>query len=316
MTAEQRESIELMDKNLQKALACGVCGYTCLKAVLCDLCQHPFCFECSEEVESCPTKGCDSDLTDSVDITPFFDRILLRADAMCKNEGCGFTAQYPLVMEHAENCEFKKEWCHLCNRQLLLKDLDDHEQECPEVLIKCPNKCGKNNEIKMLRKDMDQHLQNTCKKRVVSCRFSKNGCDFEGEFKSYLKHLVDCDFDAPLEKKRKAEDTTESESEEESLKPLKKRKIVESEDEDDEGEEETEEQEDDDRKGDEMIVGTPVDDDMCEQITITDEKVIKVERSGFMRSFTSILRSASSAALEAFNKEENVEVSFIESANC
>ena len=55
-----------------------------------------------------------------------------------------------------------------------LRSLDDHLTTCGYALLSCPNKCMENNEeVRILRRDLDNHLKNKCPNRQYQCPHCK-----------------------------------------------------------------------------------------------------------------------------------------------
>ena len=56
-----------------------------------------------------------------------------------------------------------------------LRLLDDHLTICGYTFLRCPNKCiEKNKEVRMLRRNLDQHLKNKCPNRQYQCPHCKD----------------------------------------------------------------------------------------------------------------------------------------------
>jgi hypothetical protein len=219
--AHLHEHLELDDKF--ESLCCQICGNICDNACLCQDCQLPYCQGCLGESEEC---SCGANFEDNtINISTFFEAVLQDVDVECGFEDCHFKAKYHDVLDHIVECPLRDYTCPECEEEMQHIDAKSHTARCAESLVTCPNKCKS---TAFARKELADH-QKVCKRRPVSCRFAKNGCEFEGDFKSYMHHLVDCAFDAPVDHKRKVDEVDE-ESEEEA-KPLKKRKIIPEEDE-------------------------------------------------------------------------------------
>ena len=51
-----------------------------------------------------------------------------------------------------------------------LQSLDDHLTTCAYALLHCPNECMENKEeVRILRHDLDHHLENECPNRQYEC---------------------------------------------------------------------------------------------------------------------------------------------------
>ena len=56
-----------------------------------------------------------------------------------------------------------------------LRSLDDHLKMCGHALIRCTNECMENdNELRILRRDLDQHLKDKCPNRQHQCPHCKD----------------------------------------------------------------------------------------------------------------------------------------------
>ena len=101
-------------------------------------------------------------------------------DDGCKYEGveciygCGETLQRQYLTMHMETeCPHRKINCQYCNlSEIHCFITGDHKEECPKVVILCPNHCETDN---ILREDMDEHRK-ICSLEVVSCKYMKLGC--------------------------------------------------------------------------------------------------------------------------------------------
>ena len=71
-----------------------------------------------------------------------------------------------------------------------LQSLDDHLTTCGYTLLRCPNECMENNEeVRMLRRDLDQHLKNKCPNRQYQCPH----CEDTGRYRDITTtHLDTC----------------------------------------------------------------------------------------------------------------------------
>ena len=72
-----------------------------------------------------------------------------------------------------------------------LRYLEGHLQKCERALIPCPNQCqtGSNNMVKILRKNLQNHLLNKCPRRQIPCP----QCRETGEYQERIStHLQTC----------------------------------------------------------------------------------------------------------------------------
>ena len=86
-----------------------------------------------------------------VNVSPIGDREIKSLKVVCSNSESG--------------CDWVGE----------LRSLDDHLTTCGYALLRCTNECMENDEeVRMLRRDLDQHLKNKCPNRQYQCRHCKD----------------------------------------------------------------------------------------------------------------------------------------------
>ena len=54
-----------------------------------------------------------------------------------------------------------------CVDRVRLGDIENHEQKCDYATLSCPNSCGE----QLLRKELQLHLDEVCKRRKVRCQY-------------------------------------------------------------------------------------------------------------------------------------------------
>ncbi|XP_031549546.1 TNF receptor-associated factor family protein DDB_G0290931-like [Actinia tenebrosa] len=99
--------------------------------------------------------------------------------------------------DHDKICDHKLVECdEHCGVTLIRRDLPNHKRnECPEVRLTCPNGCiekrllGPDVTSRIKRKDLHNHVTNTCKMRVVGCPFKDQGCSLQFAFQDLENHL-------------------------------------------------------------------------------------------------------------------------------
>ena len=65
-------------------------------------------------------------------------------------------------------CNNFENWCGWMGE---LRSLDDHLTTCGYTIVRCTNKCMEDKkEVRILRRDLDQHLKNECPNRQYQCR--------------------------------------------------------------------------------------------------------------------------------------------------
>ena len=88
--------------------------------------------------------------------------------------------------QHTRNeCQYRPEQCGYCNQHIPVALLQPHiENNCPNVQISCPNKCG---EVAVFRRDMPAHLDR-CPAMPSHCTFRSLGCKFTGSPDELKRH--------------------------------------------------------------------------------------------------------------------------------
>jgi DNA repair ATPase RecN len=107
----------------------------------------------------------------------------------CPNKGCTVSFDYSKIEKHNKECPFKQIQCpnENCHKILLRKDLDNHiNNECEYLLIKCKY-CN----YEFIKKEIEHH-ENTCKlinngRDSLNCDTNKIG--FDEHLKRLSKNL-------------------------------------------------------------------------------------------------------------------------------
>jgi len=100
----------------------------------------------------------------------------------CVNQDCPLArdelkAQWPARKDwdtHNNACMYRKVGCENCANLILLVDLEKHYEECLKYPIPCINGCGTE---KILREDMQKHLDLECSQVLIACPLKKYGCE-------------------------------------------------------------------------------------------------------------------------------------------
>lgn len=197
-------------QNEMKNYICNICKGILYKPVLLK-CGHIYCKECYLANRSnCINKECKNSSIVCENL-PFISNILYNKKVLCKNEGCklsinvneiflhflecpkeqvnckykcGFSGLREKIVDHENNCEFRKILCKNCSMEISFKDEIKHKQECLMELIEC-NLCKE----KIFRKDKELHLKNECKNIGRDCLFKLLGCDEKYTIKEKDKHM-------------------------------------------------------------------------------------------------------------------------------
>ena len=93
----------------------------------------------------------------------------------CPNKGCNLIILKKELKSHLINCVFDetilKINCNFCNIGIKKKEIEEHFEICPEMMVDCENNCGK----KIKRKDLNNHKIN-CPENLEKCKFWAYGC--------------------------------------------------------------------------------------------------------------------------------------------
>ena len=108
----------------------------------------------------------------------------------CKHDGCEVVLLRSLLKDHELKCSKRPAICEHCNiYQSTWEDVQhEHLKTCPDVLVPCPNEC----EASIKRRDVDDHIAQTCLLRKIKCEFSLAGCEWLGVKENLPKHLDIC----------------------------------------------------------------------------------------------------------------------------
>uniref|UniRef100_A0A673MBY7 TNF receptor-associated factor 4-like n=1 Tax=Sinocyclocheilus rhinocerous TaxID=307959 RepID=A0A673MBY7_9TELE len=134
---------------------CPLCVKPMRDPVQMSTCGHRFCDTClqeylSEGVFKCPEDHLPLDYAKIFPDVELEQQILsLPIRCIHSEEGCRWTAQNKLLQAHLSVCEFN--------------------------VVSCPNRC----DVKLLRRELPEHLQHDCVKRKLHCDHC--GDEFTGE---------------------------------------------------------------------------------------------------------------------------------------
>lgn len=138
---------------------CPICLHVLWKPVECQNCQRMFCKSCIDEClkqkpNVCPLCKHYQEKRCSL----MFYALLCKFKIECenKNNGCENILLYESLDKHQqEQCEYQIKLCRGCQKGILKKDLNDHEQICGHFEIEC-KRCS------LVYKKKDQHEQLDC----------------------------------------------------------------------------------------------------------------------------------------------------------
>uniref|UniRef100_A0A8C2GZ28 TNF receptor-associated factor n=1 Tax=Cyprinus carpio TaxID=7962 RepID=A0A8C2GZ28_CYPCA len=148
----------------RRSFYCPLCEKPMRDPVQVSTCGHRFCDTCLQEYLSEGVFKCPEDQL-PLDYAKIFPDVKLEQQILSlpircihSEEGCRWTAQNKLLQAHLSVCEFN--------------------------VVSCPNRCS----VKLLRRDLPEHLQHDCAKRKLQCDHC--GDEFTGE--AYEDHQSDC----------------------------------------------------------------------------------------------------------------------------
>lgn len=188
-----------------------------------DPCGHLFCRECLLKylAHVGPTKMCPilkqafpfNDEDKIIRPLIFVQEILEKLHVKCKNK-CGWSGNLRELVKHMENecpntkvkcgfsdlgcpmnllrsdnenhaseCEFRPETCTHCQKNVPAKKLEIHYDECPKIIIPCPQGCVES----IQREEVEIHLK-SCDNTPVDCPLVKIGCEFRSTKKEMEQH--------------------------------------------------------------------------------------------------------------------------------
>ncbi|XP_062512459.1 TNF receptor-associated factor 4-like [Corticium candelabrum] len=191
-------------------------------------CGHQFCTEClgplmGGNTLSCPV--CRKSLNKSqVYPNNMMKREILSLKIECDQckKGCTWQGELRQREEHNKQCGYVPEACSTnCGQSVMRKDMDNHRRQvcrrrvvvcsycgtgctwqgelrlreqhnkqCGYVPEACSNDCGQS----VMRKDMDNHRRQVCRRRIVVCSYCGTGCTWQGELRLREQHNKQCGY--------------------------------------------------------------------------------------------------------------------------
>ena len=149
---------------LNDRCACPICHLASREPML-TKCGHQFCWECLRPL-----------IRDGNVMCPVCRKELNTSEMLENN----MTKREILSLKiFCDQCE------EGCSWQGELKQRDEHNQECGYGVETCSNDCGET----IMRKDMDNHMQYMCNRRIVCCYY----CDTQLEYGQLTVHYEMCD---------------------------------------------------------------------------------------------------------------------------
>uniref|UniRef100_A0A8C7TMH6 TNF receptor-associated factor n=1 Tax=Oncorhynchus mykiss TaxID=8022 RepID=A0A8C7TMH6_ONCMY len=178
-------------KNLEEHYVCPTCKGVVLNPHQTS-CGHISCYRCIQgENSPATTSACllDRGLIRSDEVRlrnhrntlgVLYSELLLQSteacqfeSLQCSNTGCSEFLQRKDLQEHLRiSCSYRMERCHYCTHSYTCCQLEEHERyTCPEVEIKCPNKCSQ-----MIKRCMLEDHADQCPEVKTDCVYKKYGC--------------------------------------------------------------------------------------------------------------------------------------------
>ena len=105
----------------------------------------------------------------------------------CPFQNCNIEIIREKMNEHKKICEYRTIECNDCHNNFPFKVLEEHNNICPNKKIPCPQNCGLNIE----RKDIDNHIKNSCDCTLISCSFKDLGCLDQYKKKDFNNKMQD-----------------------------------------------------------------------------------------------------------------------------
>lgn len=118
------------------------------------------------------------------------------ADLEEHEEGCGYTEttcqecgasinRVDLRLHQERECAHRLVPCRYCSQPVKVDKVGDHDSQCQEIPMDCPQNCGVQN---LTRRSLDDHLLTYCSKVTHACQFEEYGCEFRGNWTEQEKH--------------------------------------------------------------------------------------------------------------------------------
>ena len=159
-------------EDLTRLVPCPVCGTSSVKTFpnkLSDREIRKLHVHCYNKAKGCEWKGEINDIKKH-------NENCLHGEVLCPNN-CGMKVQRQCYDLHAEfecpNCEAYCQLCYIIGKKNFIEG--EHMDQCPKVVIPCPNDCGAAN---ILRETMEAH-RNSCPLEKLKCEFFAMGCEME-----------------------------------------------------------------------------------------------------------------------------------------
>lgn len=108
-------------------------------------------------------------------------------DATCPE--CGLlTTKGGMHQHQRDECIHRPVPCRHCSQPVPTNKVEDHDSQCKEVPVACPQGCGATD---LVRQSLDDHLLTYCSKTLHACQFEDYGCDYKGTWKEQEKHRLE-----------------------------------------------------------------------------------------------------------------------------
>ncbi|XP_065177602.1 TNF receptor-associated factor 3-like [Sycon ciliatum] len=135
---------------------------------------------CSAITDGCQWSGTLRELEDHLEECPY---ILVP----CGQNSCTELVQRRYLLTHRqEKCQFRFVNCSHCGTPIVLHSMPEHQYQCREWPMDCPQGCGMTALPKSL---VDEHLDKECVLTVTSCKFAFVDCTFKGNRRDMEEHL-------------------------------------------------------------------------------------------------------------------------------
>ena len=163
------DEITFVDEQMERECTCPVClsVFESGGALQFNCCGCHVCKGCHQGLVksegNCPM--CRKQDFNASEDKYFVQRVVRGAQVCCinKSKGCDWQGELRHCDDHIKKCEKSDTKCKLCDIVVPFHLQKTHLSDCEGVSINCPNRCQS---PKVKRKNIQQHLENTCSLRV------------------------------------------------------------------------------------------------------------------------------------------------------
>jgi len=147
-----------VDSAIVESFTCAICGCLCVRPVFETNCESAYCFDCLDLYweqcykDACPNEGCKEAVFR--EITKVERISLERLVISCRNEenGCRQILQYKDIEQHENSCEYVYVKCpgyKMCRTEMLKFEMKKHENQYQYAVVEC-SKCSQQASVEEL----------------------------------------------------------------------------------------------------------------------------------------------------------------------